>query len=109
MLRVACRLRPLNAVGCTPHVACFSNLLQVLIVLSFFKPVVDLTRQLGNVELEGAPFTVQTERGTIKVLPGPVQMWQGWAQSRCRSGSGNPSPGADVAGVSPVLVQMWHG
>jgi hypothetical protein len=56
-------------------------------------------------------------------------MWPGWAQSRCRCGSGRaqsrsrcgcgePSPGADVAGVSavpvpdvagmgPVPVQMW--
>jgi hypothetical protein len=25
-------------------------------------------------------------------------------QSRCRCGGGEPSPGADVAGVSPVLV-----
>ena len=31
------------------------------------------------------------------------------AQSRCRCGRGEPSPGADVAGVSPVLVQMWQG
>jgi hypothetical protein len=31
------------------------------------------------------------------------------AQSRCRCGSGWPSPGADVAGVRPVPVQMWQG
>ena len=30
------------------------------------------------------------------------------AQSRCRCGSGEPSPGADVAAVSPVPVQMWQ-
>ena len=39
-------------------------------------------------------------------------------QSRCRRGSGEPSPGrgrgepspgADVAGVSPVPVQTWQG
>ena len=38
--------------------------------------------------------------------PVPVQMWQGWAQFRCRCGRGRPSPGADVAGVGPVPVQM---
>ena len=32
-------------------------------------------------------------------------MWQGRAQSRCSE----PSPGADVAGVGPVPVQMWAG
>ncbi len=26
---------------------------------------------------------------------------------RCRCGRGEPSRGADVAGVSPVLVQIW--
>ena len=34
--------------------------------------------------------------------PVPVQMWQGQAQSRCRCGRGEPSPRADVAGMSPV-------
>jgi hypothetical protein len=29
--------------------------------------------------------------------------------ARCRCGRGEPSPGADVAGVSPVPVQMWAG
>ena len=33
-------------------------------------------------------------------------MWQGWAQSRRRCGTGGPSPGADVAGVGPVAAQM---
>ncbi len=36
-------------------------------------------------------------------------MWQGWAESRRRCGRGGPSPGADVAGVSPVPAQMWQG
>jgi hypothetical protein len=27
---------------------------------------------------------------------------------RCRCGRGEPSPGADVAGASPVPVQMWQ-
>ncbi len=31
------------------------------------------------------------------------------AQSRRRCGRGGPSPGADVGGVDPVLVQMWAG
>ena len=31
-----------------------------------------------------------------------------YAQSRRRCGSGEPSPGADVAAVSPVSVQMWQ-
>ena len=30
------------------------------------------------------------------------------AQSWCRCGRGEPSRGADVAGVSPVVVRMWH-
>ena len=30
-------------------------------------------------------------------------------QSQRRCGRGGPSPGADVAGVSPVPVQMWEG
>ena len=41
--------------------------------------------------------------------PVPAQMWEGWAQSRRRCGRGVPSPGADVAGVSPVTVQRWEG
>jgi hypothetical protein len=31
------------------------------------------------------------------------------ARSRRRCGRGEPSPGADVAGVRPVPPQMWHG
>jgi hypothetical protein len=30
-------------------------------------------------------------------------------QPLCRRGRGEPGPGADVAGVSPVPVQMWRG
>jgi hypothetical protein len=44
----------------------------------------------------------------MNVRPVPVQMWQGCAQSRCRCGRGEPSPGADVAATSPVPVQMWQ-
>jgi hypothetical protein len=35
-------------------------------------------------------------------------MHGGGARRRCRCGRGD-SPGADVAGVSPVPVQMWEG
>jgi hypothetical protein len=38
-----------------------------------------------------------------------VEMAPVCAMSRCRCGRGEPSPGADVAGVSPVPVQMWQG
>jgi hypothetical protein len=41
-----------------------------------------------------------------KVRTVPVQMWQGRAPSRCRCGSGEPSPDADVEGASPVPAQM---
>jgi len=41
--------------------------------------------------------------------PVPVRMWQGRAQSRCRCGSGEPSPSADVAAPCPVPVQMRQG
>ena len=37
-----------------------------------------------------------------------VQMWLGRAQPVCRCGRGEPSFGADVAGASPVPVQMWQ-
>ena len=56
------------------------------------------------------------------VSPVPAQMWLGvspvvtqlrapraQAPSRRRCGRGEPSPSADVAGVSPVQVQMWQG
>jgi hypothetical protein len=36
-------------------------------------------------------------------------MWQGRAHSQRRCGRGEPSPSADVAGASPLPVQMWHG
>ncbi len=40
------------------------------------------------------------------VSPVPVQIWEGRAQSRRRCGSGEPSPGADVAEASPVLAEL---
>jgi hypothetical protein len=36
-----------------------------------------------------------------------MQIWRG--RSLCRCGRGEPSPGTDVAGVSPVPAQMWQG
>jgi hypothetical protein len=67
----------------------------------------------------------------VGVSPVPAQMWSGGAQSRCRCGrgepspsadvqprpsrahansaGGEPSPGADVGGVSPVPMQMRSG
>ena len=47
--------------------------------------------------------------GVAGASPVPVQMWQRRAQSRCRCGRGERSPGADVAGASSVPVQMWQG
>jgi hypothetical protein len=38
-----------------------------------------------------------------------VPMRAGRAQSRCRCGRGEPSPGADVAGASLVLAETWQG
>jgi hypothetical protein len=38
----------------------------------------------------------------------PVQMWQRWAQSRRRCGSGGCSPSADVAAAGAVPAQMGH-
>ena len=37
------------------------------------------------------------------LMPGPLVDWP-----TCRCGRGEPSPGADVAGVSPFPVQMWQ-
>ena len=45
----------------------------------------------------------------ITVVCSPGAMGPGCAQSRCRCGRGEPSPGADVAGASHVLAQMWKG
>ena len=40
--------------------------------------------------------------------PVPAQMLQRRAESRCRCGSGEPSPGADVGRGEPSPVQMWQ-
>jgi hypothetical protein len=44
----------------------------------------------------------------ITVVCSPGAMGPRCAQSRCRRGRGKPSPGADVAGASHVLAQMWQ-
>jgi hypothetical protein len=53
------------------------------------------------------------EEKDLKVSAVPVQMWRkGRAVSLRRCGRGEPSPGADVAGVGPVparMSQMWQG
>jgi hypothetical protein len=51
----------------------------------------------------GADYEVRSLRPVL------LQMWAGRAQSRCRCGWGEPSPGGDVGGVSPVPVEMWAG
>jgi hypothetical protein len=45
----------------------------------------------------------------VAVSPVLAQMWAGGAQSRRRCATGAPSRGADVAGLSPVPLQMCHG
>jgi hypothetical protein len=41
---------------------------ELLIVLSFFKPVIDLRRLMGGHEVDGAPFDTATERSYCKVI-----------------------------------------
>ena len=58
------------------------------------RPGADFGRDVA----EGAQSQSRCGKGS----PVPLRMWQG-------CGRGEPSPGADVAGVSPVPVQMWQG
>jgi hypothetical protein len=57
----------------------------------------------------GAAAPRGRQRGIVSALQRtvPAQMWAGGAQSRRRCGRGEPSPGADVGGGSPVPAQMW--
>jgi hypothetical protein len=59
----------------------------------------------------GAAAPRGRQRGIVSALQRtvPAQMWAGGAQSRRRCGRGEPSPGADVGGGSPVPAQMWAG
>jgi hypothetical protein len=44
------------------------------------------------------------------VRPGPMHIWQGCAQSRCRCGRVRPVPAQMWQGEPiPVPVQMWQG
>ena len=56
-----------------------------------------------RIGLRRTDWNVQPSPG--EDVAAPVQMWQ---QSRRRCGRGEPSPGADVAEVSRVPVQMWQ-
>ena len=42
-------------------------------------------------------------------LPPPRSFYCAPVRSRRRCGTGEPSPGANVVGASPVPVQMWQG
>jgi hypothetical protein len=52
---------------------------------------------------------VRVDRPVDWRLHRSARMCHGWAQSRRRCGRGAPSPGADVAQVGAVPVQMWQG
>ena len=64
---------------------------EVLIVLSFFKPVIGLRRQMGGHEVDGAPFDTKTERNVCKVV-----------ETVCES-----VPASIIAMVALVLVGKW--
>jgi hypothetical protein len=67
-------------------------------------PEHSLRRRRTRQRVRRSRAAIATQRRDI-----PVQMWQGWAQSRCRCGRGGPSADADVAtGTGPVPVQMWQ-
>ena len=55
-------------------------------------------------DMEGAAFRIEVAKISLGIGR-PV----GRAESWCRCGRGGPSPGADVAELGPVPVQMWHG
>ena len=58
---------------------------------------------------------LQSSRKSVQIAPmrahrcNLVRMWLECAQSWRRCGSGEPSPGADMSGMSPVLRQLWQG
>jgi hypothetical protein len=74
-----------------------------------------------DADMEGVspvPVQMQARASLVPVHVSGVQMWAGrvsmqmrvgLAQSRGRCGLGEPSPDADMEGVSPVPVQMWKG
>jgi hypothetical protein len=69
-----------------------------------------LHRRPGSLPISACRPTPATSAPGLRRRCGtPAQMWQAWAQSRCRCGRGEPSPGADVGWVSLVPAQMWQG
>jgi hypothetical protein len=64
---------------------------EVLIVLSCFKPVIDLRRLMGGREVDGAPFDTNTERNVCKVV-----------ETVCES-----VPASIIAMVALLLVGKW--
>jgi hypothetical protein len=64
---------------------------EVLIVLSFFKPVIDLRRLMGGQEVDGAPIDTQGERNTRMVV-----------ETVCES-----VPASIIAMVALLLVGKW--
>ena len=64
---------------------------EVLIVLSFFKPVIDLRRLMGGHEVDGAPCDTQTESNVCKVI-----------ETVCES-----VPASIIAMVALLLVGKW--
>jgi hypothetical protein len=64
---------------------------EVLIVLSFLKPVIDLRRLMGGHEVDGAPFDTQTERSICKAI-----------ETVCES-----VPASIIAMVALLLVGKW--
>jgi hypothetical protein len=64
---------------------------EMLIVLSFFKPVIDLRRLIGGHEVDGAPIDTLSERNICKIV-----------ESVCES-----IPASIIAMVTLLLVGKW--
>ena len=64
---------------------------ELLIVLSFFKPVIDLRRLMNDHKVDGAPIDTQTERNICKVV-----------ETVCES-----VPASIIAMVALLLVGKW--
>ena len=74
------------------------------------EPVAAVAEQFDRFEYQQQGGCVTSEEAVrwtrLATCAVPVPMWQGRAQSRRRCGRGEPSLGADVAGASPVPVQI---
>jgi hypothetical protein len=64
---------------------------ETLIVLSCFKPVIDLRRQMNGHEVDGAPFDTNTERNICKII-----------ETVCES-----VPASIIAIVALLLIGKW--